>query len=92
MRALMRAQDLKLALSYGQGFGLKPRKFHGEDVLIEGLWLFDYVHSMDGTAMSLIGYYSAAKHPNLDEELKLFRAYVGEAARGTLGYRGCSTT
>ena len=86
LRALQRAQDLKTAHCYGRGFTIGMPMYIGEDVLIEGLWLADYVHAMDGTAMSLLSYGAAAEHPNLEEELELFRAYVGEAARKTIDY------
>jgi hypothetical protein len=79
MRALMRAQDLKLALSYGQGFRLAARKFHGEDVLIEGLWL-------------PLPSYNTSPPQWLTERLKAHAALT--AADGTplsIGYRGRDT-
>ena len=86
MRGLLRAQELKTAYLYGRGYGLEMPEYIAEDMLIEGLWLFDYLYAMDSTSMSLICYAAAAEHPNLRDELKLFRAYVSEAARRTLDY------
>ncbi len=86
MRALLRAQELKTACLYGRGFGLRMPEYVAEDVLVEGLWLFDYLNSMDTTSMSLICYATAAEHPNLERELALFRAYLSEAAHKTSQY------
>jgi len=86
MRGLLRAQELKTAYLYGRGFGLDMPEYVAEDMLIEGLWLFDYLHSMDATSMSLICYASADEHPNLEQELAVFRAYLSEAARKTVDY------
>ena len=83
MRGLLRVHDMKAAYLYGRGFGLDMPESIPEDVLIEGLWLFDYLNSMDYAAMSLVSYAAAAEHPNLGEELSVFRSFLPEAARRT---------
>jgi len=86
MRALLRAQELKTAHLYGRGFKLNMPEYVAEDILIEGLWLFDYLNSLDSTSMSLLSYAAAGEHPNLGEELTVFRAYLSEAAKKTVDY------
>lgn len=86
MRALLRAQELKTAHLYGRGFGLSMPERVSEDILVEGLWLFDHLNSLDGTSMSLFSYAAAVEHPNLDEEFEIFRAYMSEAAHKTIRY------
>ncbi|HUS59048.1 MAG TPA: alpha-amylase family protein [Planctomycetota bacterium] len=86
MRALMQAQDLKCVCLYGRGFGLDMPESVPEDMLVEGLWVIDYLHSMDLTSVSLVSYAAAAEHPNLEQELNAFRAFLPEAAAMTLAY------
>ena len=86
MRGLKNAQDLKTVHLYGRGWGLDLPEAVSEDVLVDGLWLFDYLHAMDLTSISLISYASAQSHPNLDEELAAFRAYLPDAAGKTAAY------
>jgi len=86
MRALLRAQELRAARVYLQGFQIGLPEYVVEDLIVEGLWLFDYLNSMDTTAMSIISYAAALEHPNLEQELELFKAYIPEAARKTLAY------
>jgi len=86
MRGLLRAQEMKTAYLYGRGFGMTMPESIPEDMLIEGLWLFDYLSSMDYAAMSLVSYAAAAEHPNLDQELDVFRSFMPEAARKTVDY------
>jgi len=86
MRALMEAQDLKCVYLYGRGFGLDMPESVPEDMLVEGLWVFDYLHAMDLSGISLVSYEAAAEHPNLQQELATFRAFMPEAAAMTLAY------
>jgi len=86
MRALMKAQDLKCVHLYGRGFGLDMPEAAAEDLLIEGLWLFDHLYALDATSMSLLSYAAADAHPNLGAELEAFRAFLPEAADKTLAY------
>jgi len=86
MRGLLRAQELRTAHLYARGFHVSFPKFISEDMVIEGLWLFDYLNSMDTMAMSMIAYAAGDKHPTLEAELELFEAYLPEAARRTLDY------
>jgi hypothetical protein len=91
MRALKQAQDGKTVGLYGRGWGVDmPGGAEGEaeDLLIEGLWLFDYLHAMDISSMSLISYAatSPSDHPNLQQELAAFTAYLPEAGAKTLAY------
>ena len=86
MRAVKNAQDVKTAYLYGSGFGLQMPEAISEDLLLEGEWLFDYLYSMDLTSAALLSYASAANHPNLQDELAAFRAFLPEAAAKTLAY------
>jgi len=79
-RSLIRAQDLKTACLYGRGWGLDMPEAAAEDLLIEGLWLFDYLDAMDLSGSALVSYGIATRHPNLAEELSVFRAYMHPAA------------
>lgn len=86
MRGLIRAQELRTAHLYARGFGISSPQHVAEDMVIEGLWLFDYLHSMDNSAMSLLSYAKDEEHPYLEEELEVFKAYLPEAARMTIEY------
>lgn len=86
MRGLIRAQQLRTAHIYGQGIHLKYPPYNAEDLVIEGLWVFDFLHSMDNSAMSLLCYAAGKEHPDLDEELAVFQAYLPEAARMAIDY------
>ena len=86
MRALRNAQDFKTLSLYGRGWGLDMREAVAEDMLIEGLWLYDYLQAMDMSSMSLISYATAQQHPNLPQELQTLQAFLPEAARKTLAY------
>jgi len=86
MRALIKAQDLKCVSLYGRGWGLDMPEAVPEDMLIEGLWLFDYLYAMDNTSLSMFSYASAAEHPHLGEELDAFEGFLPEAAARTLDY------
>ena len=86
MRGMLRAQELKTASLYGRGFGLDVPERIPEDMLVEGLWLFDYLNMMDYQAMSLVSYAAAAEHPNLEQELDAFKAFMPVAARETIAY------
>ena len=86
MRGLKQAQDLKTVYLYGRGFGLDMPESVPEDWVVEGLWLFDYLEAMDVTSMSLVSYAAAAEHPNFQQELKAFQAFVPGAAKKTLAY------
>ena len=86
MRGLIRAQELKTVYLYGRGFGLKMSPAVPEDMLVEGLWLFDYLDAMDLTGVSLVGYAAAEKHPHLAQELATMRAFVPVAAGKALAY------
>jgi hypothetical protein len=91
-RSLMRAQDLKLAYLYGRSWGLDMPESIPEDVLVEGLWVFDYLDGMDLSSSSLVSYGIATKHPNLQAELETFRSFLPEAAAMALANRpffGC---
>jgi len=85
-RSLIRAQEVKTAYLYGRGWGLDMPESHAEDVLIEGLWIFDYLDSMDLSGQALISYGIASKHPNLAEEIATFRSYMGPAAATAAAY------
>ena len=86
MRGLKQVQDLKTVCLYGRGFGLDMPEAAPEDMLVEGLWLFDYLDAMDLTGTSLVSYAAAKDHPHLAEELAAFRGFTGEAARRALAY------
>jgi len=86
MRALINAQDLKCVYLYGRGWGLDMPEAVAEDTLIEGLWLFDYLYSMDDTSLSMFSYMAVPEHPDLAEELAAFEAFLPEAAAKTLAY------
>ena len=90
-RALMRAQDVKLAYLYGRGWGLEMPEGAAEDLLIDGLWLFERIDGMDLSAKALISYGIAGAHPNLDAEVKLFQAFLPQAARDTIAYHDRTT-
>ncbi|NQT18823.1 MAG: hypothetical protein HQ592_03895 [Planctomycetes bacterium] len=80
MRGLKQAQDLKCVYLYGRGFGLDMPESIPEDMLIEGLWLFDHLEAMDVTAISMVSYAAAAEHPNLAQEVNAFASFVPEVA------------
>ena len=86
MRALMKAQDLRCIYTYGRGYKLDMPEEQAEDLLIEGLWLFDYLYAMDTTSMSLVSYAAAQDHPNLAQEIDVFKSYLPEAATRTIEY------
>ena len=86
MRGLKQAQDLKTVYLYGRGFGLDMPESVPEDMVIEGLWLFNYLDALDVTSMSLVSYGAAAEHPNFQQELDAFRTFVPGAAKRTLAY------
>jgi len=86
MRGLRQAQDLKTAHLYGRGFGLDLSEARAEDMLVEGQWLLEYLHAMDVTSISLLSYATADQHPNLSQELALFRSCLPQAAARTLAY------
>ena len=86
MRALRNAQDVKTVSLYGRGWGLDMPEAVAEDVLVEGLWLYDYLQAMDMSSMSLVSYATARQHPNLPQELQTLQAFLPEAARKTLAY------
>jgi len=86
MRGLRQAQDLKTVYLYGRGFGLEMPEARAEDMLVEGQWLLEYLHAMDVTSISLLSYATADQHPNLAQELALFRSCLPQAAARTLDY------
>jgi len=86
MRGLKQAQDLKCVYLYGRGFGLDMPEAVPEDMLIEGLWLFDHLEAMDLTAISMVSYAGAKEHPHLAAEVNAFASFVPEAAIRCLGY------
>ncbi len=86
MRALMKAQDLKCIRLYGRGYGLDMAEAEAEDLLIEGLWLFEYLYAMDVTSIGLVSYSAADRHPHLAAELAAFRAFLPEAAAKVIAY------
>jgi len=85
-RSLIRAQDLKLACLYGRSWGLDLPESVPEDILVEGLWIFDYLEGMDVSSSALVSYGIASKHPNLPAELATFRSFLPEAATLALAY------
>jgi len=85
-RSLIRAQELKTAYLYGRGWGLDLPESHAEDLLIEGLWIFDYLDSLDLSGSALISYGIANNHPNLAEEMRIFQTYMGRASAMTVAY------
>ncbi|HUW35481.1 MAG TPA: beta-galactosidase trimerization domain-containing protein [Planctomycetota bacterium] len=86
MRALRNAQDFKTLSLYGRGWGLDMPEGPAEDVLIEGLWLYDHLEAMDTSSMSLVSYATAENHPNVQAELRAMQAFLPEAARQTQAY------
>jgi len=86
MRALRNANDLKTLSLYGRGWGLDVPEGPAEDMLIEGLWLYDYLQALDTSSMSLVSYATAENHPNLQSELRALQDFMPEAARRTLSY------
>lgn len=86
MRAIKQAQDLKTVYLYGRGFGLPMPEAQAEDLLQQGAWLFDYLYAMDISSSSLLSSASASQHPQLAEEVALFKALLPEAARKTYSY------
>ena len=92
MRSLIRAQDLKLACLYGRSWGLDMPESVAEDILVEGLWVFDYLDGMDLSSNSLVSYGIATQHPDLQAELETFRSFLPEAAAMTAAYHDKVTT
>ena len=86
MRALMRAQDLRCIYLYGRGFGLDMPDAVAEDLLIEGLQVFEHLYALDVTSEGLVSYRAANQHPNLGEEYAAFTAFLPEAAAKTVAY------
>src|SRR5690606_21874457 len=85
MRALARAQDSKTVSLYGRGWGLDMPEGVAEDMVVEGVWLFDHLHAIDLSSMSLASSLSA-EHPNLDQELAALTRFINEAAPRVLAY------